>query len=96
MYEDRKKQWEDKIIKAIKDRIYRDIRNLFEQGEEDYYMPVRAGNSYSNNYIEYKSIGDRNKPLSIKEYLDEIESYLKGILNNLKNMMLGNSINNSS
>ena len=36
--------------KKIKDRIIRDTRNLFEH-EEDYYKPVRVGNSWSNNYI---------------------------------------------
>ena len=35
-------------------------------------------------YIELKSNGDRNKTLSIKEYLDYIEPYLKDIINNLK------------
>ena len=41
--------------KAIKNRIVRDIRNLVEH-EEDYYKPLRVGNSLSNNYIEYESI----------------------------------------
>ena len=40
---------------AIKDRIIRDIRNLFEQEKEDYYKPVRVGNFWSRNYIEYES-----------------------------------------
>ena len=29
---------------AIKDRTIRDIRNLFEHEEENYYKPVRVGN----------------------------------------------------
>ena len=29
---------------ASKDRIIRDIRNLFGEEEEDYYNPVRMGN----------------------------------------------------
>ena len=41
--------------KTIKDRIIRDIRNLFEYEEEYYYKSVRVGNSWSNNYVEYKS-----------------------------------------
>ena len=60
-----------------------DIKNLFEQ-EEDYYKPVKIGNSYNSNYIEYGSNGDRNKTLSIKEQLDEIKRNLKYIINNLK------------
>ena len=49
----------------IKDRIIRDFQNIFKQ-EEDYCKPVRVGNFYSNDYIEYESNGDRNKTLSIK------------------------------
>ena len=63
--------------KAIEDRIFRDIRNLFEH--EDYYKPVRVGNFWSNNYIEYKVKGDR-KTLSAEEYLHKIRSYLKDII----------------
>ena len=40
--------------KAIKDKIIRDIRDLFEHEEQDYYTPVRVGNFSSNNYIEYE------------------------------------------
>ena len=92
----KKKKSEDKISKsirnlftlkkeneAIQDRIIKDIKKLFEQ-EEDYCKPVKEGKFYSNNYFEYESNGYRNKTLSIKEYLDEIKSYLKDIINNLK------------
>ena len=41
---------------AIKDRIIRDIKSLFER-EEDYYKGGGVGNFYSNNYIEYESNG---------------------------------------
>ena len=41
-----------KKTKAIKDRILRDIKNLFEHEEENYYKPVRVSNFWSNNYIE--------------------------------------------
>ena len=33
---------------AIKGKVIRDIRNLFEHEEEDYYKPVRVG-FWSNN-----------------------------------------------
>ena len=39
---------------------------------------------YSNNHIEYESIGDRNKKLSVEEYFNETRSHLKNIINNLK------------
>ena len=62
----------------------RNIRNLFEHEEEDYYKPVKNGNLWCNNFIEYESNGDRNKTLSVKEYLNIIRPYLKHIINNLK------------
>ena len=40
------------------------IKNLFEHEEKDYYKPVRVGNFWSNNYIEYKSKGDRKKMMN--------------------------------
>ena len=59
--------------------MIRDIRNLFEE-QEDYYIPVRVGNFLSNSYIEFKNNGDRNKALSVEEYLNKIRPYLKGII----------------
>ena len=55
--------------KAIKNKILIDIENLFEQEreEESYYEPVRVSNFRSKNYTEYKSNGDKNKTLSVKE-----------------------------
>ena len=44
--------------------MHRDIKNLFgHEGEENYYKPVRVSNIWSNKYIEYKSIGNRNETL---------------------------------
>ena len=76
--ENKKRQSKGKVIKAIEGRIIRDIKNLFDQ-EEDYYKLIRVVIFWSNNYIEYESIRDRNKALTIKAYLDEIKSYLKDI-----------------
>ena len=73
-----------KSNKVIKDRILRDITNPFEQEEENYYKPERVSHFWSNNYIEYKSKGDRSKKLSVKEYLNKIRPYLKDIINHLK------------
>ena len=69
----------EKETKAIKDIILRDLKNVFEYEEENYYKPVRV-----NNYIEYESNGERNKTLSVEEYLIKIRPYLKDIINNLK------------
>ena len=59
--------------KAFKDRIIRGIKNLFEQEHKNYYKPVRTGNFWSRNYSEYEINGDRNKTLSIEEYLNKIK-----------------------
>ena len=65
--------------------MLRDIKDLFEyEEEENYYKPLRVSNFWSNNYIEYKSSRDRNKTLSVEEYLNKIRSYLEDIIINLK------------
>ena len=69
---------------ATKCRMVGDIRNLFGQKKEDYYRPVRVGNFWSRNYIEYESNNDKTKTLSIREYLNKIRPSLKDIINNLK------------
>ena len=51
--------------------MIRYIKTLFEQ-EDDYYEPIRVGNFWNNNYIEQESNGDKNKNLSVKECLNEI------------------------
>ena len=48
------------------------------------YKPVKFGNAFSSNYVEYKRNGDKNKTLSIKDYLDEIKLYLSDIMNDHK------------
>ena len=76
----------EKEYKTIKKIQYlRDFRNIFEdEEEENYYKPVRISSFWSNNYIEYESNDDRNKTLSIKEYLNKIRTYLKDIKNIFK------------
>ena len=68
--------------KTIKDRIIRENRNIFEL-EEDYYKGVRVGSFWCNSYNEYRNKGNR-KILSVEEYLNEIKSYLKDTMNDLK------------
>ena len=90
----------EKETRAIKDRrILRDIKNLFEnEEEENSYNVLRVSNSWSNNYIKCKSNHDRHKTLSAEEYLNKIRQYLKD-KNNLKKadtcktqLMLANKI----
>ena len=73
-----------------------DIKNLFEhEEEENCYKPVRISNYWSNNYIEYESNSDRNKTLSVEEYLKKISPYLKDIIKNFKKSDMENSIINN-
>ena len=74
----------EKETKAIKDTTLRDIKKLFEHEEKKVIKLVRVSNFSSNNYIEYESNCDRNKTISVEEYLNKVRSYLKGIINNLK------------
>ena len=78
----------NKWVKGIKDIVLRNIKNLFEneKEEENYYKPVRVNknNFQTNNYIEDKSNGDKNKLLLVEEYFNEIRPCLKDIINDLK------------
>ena len=52
--------------------------------DEDYLKPVKTNDAFNSNCIEYESKGDKNKTLSIKEYLNIIRSYLSDIINDHK------------
>ena len=65
---------------AIKDRIIRDIKTVFEQQEGNYYKLLIVGNFWSNYYIEYEISGDRDKTRSVKEDIKEIKPYLRDII----------------
>ena len=77
---------EENMIKDIRNYLKRAIKNLSEYKKEEgnHYKPVIVSNVWSNNYIEYESSGDRNKTLSVKEYVNKTRSYLKDIIYNLK------------
>ena len=68
----------------MKDRIIKDINNFFEPEEENYQKPARVINFWSNNCIEYECNCNRNKALSVEEYVNKIRLSLKCIVNNLK------------
>ena len=67
--------------KIIKDKIISYIRTLFE----DYYEPKRVSNFWNNNYIKYERNGDKNRNLSLDEYLPKIKPYLTNIIINFQN-----------
>ena len=53
-------------------KVPRDIRTLYKSNAGDYYKPISTGNTFSTNYIEYESNGDKDKMISIEDYLDKI------------------------
>ena len=69
---------------AIKNRIFRKIRNLSKHAEENHYTPGRVGDFWNKNCNEYERNGDRDKTLSVEEYLNKIRPYLKDIINDLR------------
>ena len=66
-----------------KDKILRDLDFTLDP-EKDYYEPRKTASAFNNKYIQYESIGDKDKNLSIKEYIDIIRPYLSDITNNHK------------
>ena len=74
-----------KAIELIEYRKLEDVRNLFEHEEKESYCKLyRVSNFWSNNYIIYKSNGDKNKLLSVEIYFNKIKSHLKDIINDIK------------
>ena len=63
----------------------RDIENLFyEFSKEDYYKPILVKSSFKGNYKYYESRGDKEKRLSVKQYLNKITSHLYDLINDHK------------
>ena len=61
----------------------KDIENLFDKvNEEGYYKPILVKSSFNDNYKYYESRGDKEKELSVKQYLNMIMSYLYDLINN--------------
>ena len=49
----------------------RDIENLFDNvNDNDYYKPILVKSSFNESYKYYESRGDKDKKLSIQQYLD--------------------------
>ena len=53
-----------------------DLELLFEEIDENgYYKPILVKSFHKDGYKEYESRGDKNKSLSMEEYLNNIISY---------------------
>ena len=65
----------------------RDIENLFDNDNvnvNDYYKPILVKSYFKNNYKYYESRGDKDKKLSVKQYLYKIMPYLSDLINENK------------
>ena len=63
----------------------RDIENLFDNvNDNDYYKPSLVKSSFKVNYKYYESRGDKDKKLSVEQYLDMIKPYLSDLINENK------------
>ena len=68
---DKYHDYDDYEYKGIKD-----IEKLFKMSiGKDYYKPKLTKSGYDKNYVQYEKKGD--KMLTLKEYLNLIEKYLK-------------------
>ena len=75
---DKYHDYDDFEYKGIKD-----IENLFKiSTDKDFYKPKLNKSGYNKNYAQYESKGD--KILSLKEYLNLIEKYLRELLEEYK------------
>ena len=52
--------------------------------DDDYCKPILIKSSFKDNYKYHESRGDKDKKLSVKEYLYEIMPYLSDLINDHK------------
>ena len=84
------KEIEPNLIKLeeilFKVNKYYDYDDIEYKGirDEDYYKPIKTDSTFKGNYIEYQNKGDKDKNLSIKEYLYMIITHLRDITNDYK------------
>ena len=65
----------------------RGIENLFDNDNNnanDYYQPILVEDSFKNNDKYYESRGDKDKKLSVKQYIYKIMQYLSDLINGHK------------
>ena len=75
---DKYHDYDDYEYKGIKD-----IENLFKISiDKDYYKPKLSKSDYNKNYVQYESKGEQI--LTLKEYLNLIEKYLKELIEEYK------------
>ena len=52
--------------------------------DDDYYKPILDKSCFNENYKYYESRGDKDKKLSVGQYLDMIKPYLSDLINDHK------------
>ena len=57
----------------------RDIEDLFDNDDYNYYKPILIKSSFKDNY-KHESRRDQDKKLSVKQYLYKIMPYLRDIV----------------
>ena len=65
----------------------RDMENLFDNdndNDDDYYKPILVESSFKDGYKYYESRSDKDKKLSVKQYLYKIIPYLLDLINDHK------------
>ena len=49
--------------------------------DEDYHKSIITNGAFNNSYIQYENKGNKDKVLTLSEYLDMIRPYLNDIIN---------------
>ena len=70
-----------------------DIENLFDNIDDDYYKLILVKSCFKKDYKYHESRGDKDKKLSVKQYLDMIIPYLSDLIN--ENKAIENNFNES-
>ena len=63
----------------------RNTENVFDNiDDNDYYKQILINSSFDENYKFYETKDNKDKKLSIEQYLDMIKPYLSGLINESK------------
>ena len=61
----------------------RQTENLYDKiNEEDYYKPIKTNGAFNNNYMEYERRIDKDRNLSLEDYLNIITPFLNDMIHN--------------
>ena len=82
---DRKEEFKYRYYNDLDYFGIRDIKNLFDHiNNDDFYKPILVKSSFKNNYEHYEIRDDKDKILSIKQYLYIVIPYLAKLINKKK------------